>query len=48
MNCKKLKSRSSVTALAITAIVVGEHLFVGIAEDALMGRLECLWQDWQR
>lgn len=48
MNCKKLKSRSSVTALAITAIVVGELRFVGIAEDALMGRLECLWQDWQR
>lgn len=48
MNCKKLKSRNSVTALAIAAIVVGEFLFVGIAEDALMGRLECLWQDWLR
>lgn len=47
MNCKKLKSRSSVTALAIAAIVVGELLFVGIAEDALMGRLESLWQDWR-
>lgn len=48
MNCKKLKSSGLVTVIAITAIVVGELRFVGIAEDAHTGRLECLWQDWQR